>query len=87
MKVRFTKNYFDGHTTFKCGWVAGFTQSKCNYLIAQGVAAPVGEGTRALKYAPAQKPLVKCFDDDTAGVKTKTALMPDKQKTNTTKKD
>lgn len=86
MKVRFTKDYFDGYTTFKCGWVAGFTQTKCNYLIAQCVAVPVGEGTRALKYAPTKTPIVKCFDDEPAAVQTKTAIAP-KQQTNTTKKD
>ena len=67
-------------------WMGMASRNKCNYLIAQGVAIPVGEGTRALKYAPTKTPIVKCFDDEPAAGTNKTAIAP-KQQTNTTKKD
>lgn len=63
MKVRFTKDYNDGYTDFKKGWVAGFSQSKCNWLIANGFAEMVDESARALRYEIGQQIAIECVVD------------------------
>jgi hypothetical protein len=59
MKVRYTKRFTDEHgMTFLPGWVAEHSQSDCEKRISQGFAAPVEDGTRALRYAPSAPVLV-----------------------------
>lgn len=61
--IQFIKKYQDVDRTFCAGWVAGFSQSKEQRLIAQGYAVPAPEGARALKRQAGQAPTVACVND------------------------